>query len=433
MASLPNELLFQILGHCVSGANPSEYLQLRLVNRCVHDEVTRPLFRHWLSHITVEGRDFRSRDQWVLSERTRPAVEHLTVQLECAETEEERAGQPSEYATALHGLLESCKNIRSVHIAFDKDSYAPRGLTDKIWGLLSYEDLNMFRPLRDELQKSILDQTAALSGKFFKEEDGRRNIRVNFSNPGTLPTHPEITNGLMSCAGRNPGMILVQNHIDSFNREEWVLENAGAGRAPPGGTTPGTPERPAKHSHRIALKACDFMKHILDNHRSNPLPCRIPDFWRLVAEHVTEHRHKLIGASTASTRDLNVPDGIREPFDVAASELGRAAELFEEHARQGHVDRARSHLSQAYTVLKAACDAEDILVEMDNLAADPPRTKDWDDPCIDSSYYSSPWNNSDGYESEHLWESNEEDTDGWWGSTEGGHGWADGEDDRQQR
>lgn len=69
----------------------SKYLQLRLVSCYVYDEVTRPLFRYWLSHITVEGPNFRSRDQWVLSERTRLAVEHLTVQLECVETKEGQA------------------------------------------------------------------------------------------------------------------------------------------------------------------------------------------------------------------------------------------------------------------------------------------------------------------------------------------------------
>lgn len=214
----------------------------------------------------------------------------------------------------------------------------PQGLTDKDWDLLSNEDFNMFRSLRDKLQDHILDQTAALSRQFFKEEDGRRNIRVNFSNLGTLPTHPEITDGLISCAGRNPGIILVQNYIDSFNRKEWVLENAGTGCAPPGGTTPGMPERPAKYLHRIARKVCDFMKNILDNHGSNLLLYSSPDFWGLIAKYLTDHCYKLIGVSTTSTRDLNVPDSIYKPFDVAASELVSAAKLFEEYTEQAYID-----------------------------------------------------------------------------------------------
>lgn len=98
------------------------------------------------------------------------------------------------------------------------------------------------------------------------------------------------------------------------------------------------------------------MRHILDKYLTTPLPGLTPQCWRFLAEHITYHRHMLIGVSTASVRGLNVPDSIREPFNVAISELEKAAELFQEATTQTNTDDASLRISRAYTALKAACD-----------------------------------------------------------------------------
>lgn len=62
------------------------------------------------------------------------------------------------------------------------------------------------------------------------------------------------------------------------------------------------------------------------------------------------YRHMLIGASTASAMNLNVPVSVRQPFDKAISELDEAANIFQEVAETGiktgiHNARLCLHLS----------------------------------------------------------------------------------------
>lgn len=85
------------------------------------------------------------------------------------------------------------------------------------------------------------------------------------------------------------------------------------------------------------------------------------------------HRHMLVGASTASAMNLNVPVSVRQPFDKAISELDEAANISQEVAETGNktgIHNARLYISRAYSTLKAMCDTETARIDAANAAND---------------------------------------------------------------
>lgn len=94
------------------------------------------------------------------------------------------------------------------------------------------------------------------------------------------------------------------------------------------------------------------------------------------------HRHVLIGASTASAMNLNVPVSVRQLFDKAISELDEAANIFQEVAETGNktgIHNARLCIYRAYPTLKAMCDTETARIDAANAANDAEHPSEDDD------------------------------------------------------